>query len=112
MGTHKVRKAVPEVTLCYGKSHLAHSFINGEKEAICLKTQKKKCRVSSLHPEMLVISAQFQHVEQGMSPTSEGTHLRISFSTILMNCSCHQGRNQPSGKASKGTLSQGRAAKS
>lgn len=40
--THKVKNAVPKVTLCYGKSHLAHTFINGEKEAICLKTQKKK----------------------------------------------------------------------
>lgn len=47
-----------------------------------------------------------------MSPTSEGTHLRTSFSTILMSCLCHQGRNQPSGKASKGTLSQVKAVKS
>lgn len=38
--THKLRKSVLEVTLYYGKPHLGHTFINGEKEAKCLKTQK------------------------------------------------------------------------
>ena len=108
--TDKLRRVMLKMTPCYAKSHWAQIFMNREKEIINLKTQIM-WRVSSLQLEMLFISAPFGPVEYRRCPTSEGTHLRISFSTILMNCSYHQGRNKSSRKANKWTLIPGQSSK-